>query len=900
MLKDFQTFGGLTTSVAVPPPNTAKSCANVVLDGVRGEIQQAVGYQKLYDLPVPLAEEKITNLEWLSAHQIYVPNYGGKYVTLAAGKYTRGDYFDGNSPVDSWGVWANPYFGNILSENNSTLETSVGDWVAVGTNLTVSQTASGHHSGSHALSMAFGATAYQPGDGTTRYMSLPVNLVIGQSYVLRFYAKFISGTGDLHYSCGGSSGVTAVGLLGTTFHEISIPFVASSTNEIRIWSSSTTTTYYIDDIELLTWVDDWQELTEFYPVQAIVQSSGSIQIGNGSGATALNTTIFNSLRLKDWVFVTTNGVSPFVISSVSVSGSNYSIEVLGYNKANTGLSDTSKAFIFRNFSTSGNQFLSVPAQAFFDTVKNEARISPGNRPQDFPIMVGFQQKSWGWNNVVTGMGGVYRLICENAGFDGWANAAETNNAAKVTDSLDAVGLPFSTISSYAIAASFVLVDGQQSGIYPLQTTVNIDAVGKKITFDVLVNPAAMPKRARYCRIYVSKDNGLWFYVKDVDLYSGTWTFVAAPEFYSSSAFVQQASVEITNADWQAKGADFASQAGRAVTNSGAIRYLRAVSSGATRFVNGVKVDGVPTPGRIYVSTQSGDGINEWDVFPADGLTTLDVEYNDGDSVLAVGPLSDRSIAFKRRSIVLLLPDNQGGYSRDLLGAGIGMASPDSLTYWNDTWIWCDYNAIYAYGIGGLKVLNESWLSDYKALSDTVKENALGVLDRASRKWRLYFNGNLYVLDLDTQEWLIESLADAPTRFVTGTVYTVDWLSGLSVYRRGGNLQDGRAFSCVYVMNDIVLPQGDGFDILLDRIGIEYRSTIPITITVYTNGNDVALVYNLPPVAKTKRRSIPIPLGSLCKNFHIGISGRIAFSGDSFVVKRLTAYSEEIPAGGDIA
>ena len=900
MLKDFTTFLGLKTSETTPPPNSAQSCSNVVLDRIRGSIQNTLGYSKLYDLPVPTSDEKSTSLSWMNCHKIYVPNHGGRYVTLAMGKYTKGDYFDGNSPVNRWGVWARPYWANLLDNNNSTLETDSGNWTAYG-NHSANQSSSYKRNGSYSLKISStGIGDFQNNYATLDLTDLPNGwLTVGQTYVLRMYGLFHIG-GNMSLSIAGNT-FSTFSLPGgsTVFTEYSVEFTAKTLDPLKITLNGLIPQeLYLDDVEILGWVDAWQELSEMQTVKAVAVSAGTVQIDDGS--LALPQSYFTNQRMKDWVVMYV-GAGQYsqghVVSALRTSGSSVYLDLQSFDPANSHIAAGSKLFIFRNlalesaleFGAYNNYYPSDPSIAYFDTVGNEARLTVGNGAYDFPVMIGFGQWRYGWNTASQTVGVVDRLYMEQSCAEGhkWTLRKDSSGTAA-----DSGSLP---VGTYLLAVSIIYQDGQEGQLYTSFDSIVIGAGSLKAQWKIDVNVGTLPRRAKLLRMYVKKDTGLYYYIKDVDLSSySSWT-LAIDTVTTRALYYVSDLIDVAQADWDARGADLETQRGRAVSNTGVIRYLRARSSGATRFAYGCVVDGVPTPNKVYMSNQSGDGVNLWDAFPADGNTTLDIEYSDGDEVLECGPQAERILVFKNHSVALLLPDNVGGYSRDLLGANIGMCSPESLVNFEDSWVWADYNGIYSFGASGLKLLNGDWLNDWRSLSQSQKEATRAIVDRDLRKIRFYINGLTYVYSFDDSQWLNESV-ETPQGYVRGVDFNVDYFDQSSIYRIGGsNLLNGAALAVSFKTNNVLLQEGEVFDILIDRLSIQKNGTTPVTVGVYLDDAVTASFSQvLAPFETTS--TIKAPLFTLCKKFCLSFMASMGQESDSMEIKRVSMYYDAMPSG----
>jgi hypothetical protein len=110
---------------------------------------------------------------------------------------------------------------------------------------------------------------------------------------------------------------------------------------------------------------------------------------------------------------------------------------------------------------------------------------------------------------------------------------------------------------------------------------------------------------------------------------------------------------------------------------------------------------------------------------------IDLEFGDGDEVVALSGIDGRILAMKRRSLVLLQESSSLGYEILSVTKGYGISSADTLCQFEDRLYWLDYNGVMVYTTRGIEVINNSWLVDLLAIDDATKEAAKAVMDMAS-------------------------------------------------------------------------------------------------------------------------------------------------------------------------
>ena len=271
--------------------------------------------------------------------------------------------------------------------------------------------------------------------------------------------------------------------------------------------------------------------------------------------------------------------------------------------------------------------------------------------------------------------------------------------------------------------------------------------------------------------------------------------------------------------------------------------------------------------------------------------------NDGDKVVAVAPFSSKILVLKQRSTVLLIPDNSGGYSREIISASAGCASPDSVVSFEDMVVWADYNGIYGYSNTGIQLLNQAWKEDYRSMSSATKEASVAVFDRANRRYRILLGAFEFQMSVDDLEWMLMEWGDLPEMYDSGTLDSVRWLSNNQIFvESDASLQNGASFNLSYYLNLIKVSKGDGFDILPDGMMIDFVADCPVYVDIIRDS--VASINVTSIQGGDIRGVVRFPLGALCKAIGVSVRSTVLTAGQSFRLNRVGYYFDEVPQGGD--
>jgi hypothetical protein len=945
-------FGGLLTGSNNPPFNTARSILNMGLHRELQAAQLTAGYAVHEVSAVPAARHKVSSLVWGRPHQFYVPNFGGRNVTLQAATYRKLDYVDGDSFVDRWGIFAKPHFQNIIADfRSSTFEAagagaSTQGWTSAG-NHSFTGSTTDFRSGAASLRV----TATGAGDGTANYITLAgTTPTIGQHYRIVLYVRrdgVLNGQ-ILNVSFGGKTYTTALDMVGTPGADtgLSPPFqfdvIATTTDPIRIWFSadSYNTIFFVDDVSIESWQDTWRELTEMYILSAIAVTTDEIQIAQGGGgdddimAVDTGQDIFNTMYLKGFAVIPSldanyaNGYGQMV-SGVRRNGSDLFLISSGGDWQ--GITAGDKIFVMRNLvtreltDTTPAVLPTTPTSIYFDGVRGEVRVTSGNGESDFALAIGFTDKKWRWafatasNEQPKVLSLTTGLYCEAATLQQYERTVYFEDFGAAGSAFEAGdGLPE---GEWEMGVSIVTDDGQESQLMQ-NTTDNFPATntaGQQIKYSLHINYGALPKRAQLIRVYARKDGLEWLWVEDISLWVGAGTSIEQFDIQlpsdpyhavDTNLWIKTVEYKIGGEKWRNAIDSYLSLTGHQHDAHLDIVYSRAATVGNTRFIVASRRPNMSDlnlpwdykPNLLYESAQHGFGVPQYDAYPAD--LPVDVEFNDGDIVRAIAPLGDRILVLKSHALVLLIPDGNGGYNRDVLTRLVGIAAADSLVVFDDTAFWADYTGIYSYSpTSGLKMLSLKFIEEYRILSATVKEAAVAAIDPFYRRIHFAVNSKEYVYSLDLDDWTIDTKTDQPTIMVQGVLDKYLFLDAGSseIYKASDTaLFKGLDFLFHWETNKFTLSQEHdnpmpnalrgNYDLLPRTVYIEATSTVALTVEVWLN-EDVAASFTGTYPANAKRFKFRMPLGLRCNGVRIKISGTT--SGTSNVALREIALGYHI-------
>jgi hypothetical protein len=225
----------------------------------------------------------------------------------------------------------------------------------------------------------------------------------------------------------------------------------------------------------------------------------------------------------------------------------------------------------------------------------------------------------------------------------------------------------------------------------------------------------------------------------------------------------------------------------------------------------------------------------------------------------------------------------------------GLASVKTVAGFEDIVYWAGYNGIYSFSAQGIRLINQSWLNEWKETADAYKESAIATFDRVNRQYRIAFNGVERLLDIDTGQWVLGGLTDQPTVFAQDQLGgTVDFLSGSLIQTLGaGTRHDGANFSMQYTTNNHPATRNQMLDLLLLDVLIGYESDVALTVTLYRDGTAQTPVSL---AAGNGSAIITAGLSYRCQNFRIKIVATTSAADQEVKIKEICPRYQMIPAG----
>ncbi len=423
-----------------------------------------------------------------------------------------------------------------------------------------------------------------------------------------------------------------------------------------------------------------------------------------------------------------------------------------------------------------------------------------------------------------------------------------------------------------------------------------------INIEPKISPSMLPKRARYLNIYMSADTVTWFMVKQVGLYQGenSWSNNPAYDTNLYHNYIQMTNpVTVHGSDWN-NGIEASVQLGRDPADAGIAQYVMGITNGELQYVVGLRYNGVFFPNDVFVSTTNGQGEPCWDTFPNDNNHRIDLEYSDGDALVGIAPINDMLLAMKNlHTIILIGPDQNGGYQRQVVSEKEGILNPHAFSVDNNTIYMAGETAIVAFSLSNLRVINAEWLQDWQALN---KVGTFVTLDQKNRLCRIVVGQSVYNYSLDDNEWMVDSLPVTPLAFSLESDGTIDLATTSALFHGDPTKQfNGTAVTATWESNRQELPaeQGPELDMVLQN-GFIYLDSpaAAVTISIYLDDN-VAPIFSeaIPP--GTTYFPFWTPLACRCKAFHIKLSATTSADGQSVEISEAALYYQLEPAYGDI-
>ena len=965
----FKDFKGLRTSIGDPAPNSAIGCRNVVRSKKLGHLELGIPYEFRFpteDANLPQSGDleisnylnpaihKMTNLVFENVHNFYVPDHGGRNITVVVGTYTKTGFFPGSPTVDRSGVFVRPFWDGsawidawreltemFIFELTSLGSTNPGvvtaappflgndatvgtvDWIPSGSppsnpgaftrlnddifiEATLNAAAQSKYANlSGGVSLTFlpvgttivGVTAHIIGKGSVDTCPVQLeNVRLVKNGALAGTVKTDTSTWDIEKSEKTLGG--AADLWGTTFLRTDTISIAVSAKNY----DSVARKISLDQIYL----------------KVHINPGGLNQINISEGADPYDFAVldplagvFNGDYFKGWTIVydrSGDNENYDLVVRCGYDGTRYFLETTHPVTDFTSRIAGTKILLYRNFLTS-----ETPAalSSYFHNVLNEMRLTTGNLFSDLALKGGFRTKPAVIFDGSDPLPQVDELILVHSGAEDWKYAV----LAAITGTSPGAQNPLSA-GTYYLKYSIVYDDGSIGPLYDVITRTAgvfsasaqvIVADGEQISLTVYRSYGAFPKKGRGVNIYMSDDNVYFYRVKAFDVSAENAVSLSAvgglPAALHHYGYLD---VAVDAADWNADIPEANADIGRSPADAGIIRYTQAAVIGVHNFAVGVYANGQYQRNKVYSSAIAGSGREEYDIFPDDPIHALSVEYNDADEALSVVGLNNRIAVHKKRSIVLLRYSPNEGYIRDIVTKGWGIAAPRTLVEYDGSLYWLDYSGVMKFNENGIEIINRAWLQDLLALSDSVKEAAIATFDRNNKKYILVLGALVYHYDLLDGEWMIEDWNDLPLRFsIDNTANRVTFLAEDNSGVRNlfvldeGIIHNGGQYDFSYETNEIDHPSPVPFDLNLMEIYLRYRSTIDFQVTAYKN--DTAEVL-FGPVTLSKdnyRTLIQLSDDARCSSFRIKVSGRAIDQYTSWKLKRMGMRYQPLEISGDI-
>ncbi|GEM_PF-7117068 len=968
-------FLGLRSSIADPPSNSAKNMSNLVLHRRRGILEQADGYGLKFpdgvtDLPqvtdatkpnyIDPAIHKITALTWENIHNFFVPDHGGRNITVAVGKYTKASFFPISLSTDQFGIWVRPWYDSVqeLWSDDPGWNATLPRWQEL-TEFQVFELL-GLQNGSVFTLQVDGVTfANDTSIGISGWINF-VNAKLDDS--IATYCWVDDDNRASNYLMVGGINLATLLPAGSTIAGIEVYIkrrrsvgnnrefidVARLTKNGVLAGPQKNGSLWPETYETFRYgspTDNWNAGITQADTLGVAISGGylagrhlsttaeidhvyfKIYYYSGSDAFRLtvNTTgtkyrfreidvinkVFNDDYFKDWTLVYNqleDSENYDLIRNCGYDGADYFLELFHPNSDFASRTPGTKLIAYRNFI-----FARFPLDisSFIYNLLAEIRLTTGNGTGDISVMAGFRTKSLTVIDQSTSLQYPLRtdaLVCDAQTMDFWRYATLVAiNLASFAPAADP--LPAKTYHvKYALrlddASITRLYDAKSvnAGVFTDVNNVVLDG-SRALEINVYRSFGAFPRRGKSVVVFVSDDNLQFAQVSEIDLtVAATFNAVSVANLPTGKHFYAVGQTRITKSMWASDNPESTIWTDKADEDDGIIRYKHGLVLAPNIYAVGVRdasLDKV-LPNQIFVSAIAGDGARQYDVFPNDPTHVIDLEFSDGDEVVGLASIDQTIIAIKRRAIVAVSKDRTLGYVRQFVTRGYGIASVRTLVSWDDLLYWLDYNGVIRFSTRGINVVNYAWLQDLRNMSDIVKEAAFAVIDRVNRQYRLTLNGRMYIMDLDTGEWTIEDYVLLPERFAVNVDGVIDFINGNSLesLSLGSGQQDGSNFSVLYETNEVQHPESDeDIDLNVIALYVRYQSDVDLTLRLFKNATTEEIGGSPWTLLKAQTRVRVKPIEARCSSFRLQLSATTTATNQNISILRLGAKYQSIAAGG---
>ena len=672
------------------------------------------------------------------------------------------------------------------------------------------------------------------------------------------------------------------------------------------------------------WQEKWRELTEMFIFEIVELPGGGdinkIVVGNGAtnDFTAIDPTgkVFNTSYFEGWTIVYGDLADSENFDRVTdcgfISTNKYFLTIGHDNTDYAGRAVGEILWVYRNFLYKD---LPTSLTSHIFSLFNEIRLTSGNGVNDVSLMLGFRSKQY--YTPEFNIPALDTLLVDTASLDIWRYGVI------VAGQLLGASPPFLPAATYYMKYSVQMDDDNISALFdfftgdlgaPTTVTTGNSFIADgttSIQLLIYLSLGALPKRASAINIYYSTDNTNFFFAKKctiadlVAIGSGG----SIPVLLTIDGTIvhyycdYQGNRYVNDADLGGESAQ--SNIGRAITDTGIVRWKAGTVVGVRSYIGNVYVGGVAKPNRIMASTGAGSGVMQYDVFANDGAHIIDVEYSDGDEIVAFAPLEERLLVLKRRSVVLVSPAVRGGFDRNSVSQNVGCSSPASVVVFNEVAYWVDENGRHSYSTHrGLTTLDDLSNADWLLLTTAQKEAATSVIDRVNLFWIVSAGGKQWVYDLNPHltspegggnRWMPFTFLDTPIGMKRDIPGTMDFITAAGKLLTINNESvsawgfDGVNYTMDWRSNAIrVLREkgGGAYSLLLKAINIEYETDVAITLEVYADGS---LVRTETLVTTKKKDTIYVPNGTICREFDFKLSATTDGEDAALFIKSADAY-----------
>ncbi|GEM_PF-3632085 len=441
------------------------------------------------------------------------------------------------------------------------------------------------------------------------------------------------------------------------------------------------------------------------------------------------------------------------------------------------------------------------------------------------------------------------------------------------------------------------------------------AAGQVITCSLSILTATLSRAAKAVRLYVEDDSdpGNYWQHSEIDL--STLSNVSQDDiqnsYYDGTHTWKIFGITHTHViREEATGALAQVDIGRPIEDDGVAYYVAASPIGRkVAFANIVRANGNSDKTNIYVSVPSGDGAIQSDIISTDPLNFIEVVTGDGSGIVALAPFDDRAMGLSGSAMVLIsLAGTKDQWAWDVVSTEDGIASRLSLTMIDDFAYFAGQHGIWRYSPStGRQLLNPGWVQTYKNIAD--KTGILAGYDKLHGQYGVYIGNTLgrwCFFPTLTEKTGLLSITDGLLQLFNKTPV---WISkspdglffatadNFMVHHPSAAVRDyGADIDAEFETREYQLQEATQFDMNLWALRILYESSVPVTVEVYREG--ALWATRVASISKTAETFL-MPLGGLCKRFHLKLKATITADGQSCRIKGLTMTRELIPQGGDI-